>query len=199
MELLRINDKKLKILLTKEDMTAYSLTAETLDYNNTETKRAFWSILDEAKHKTGFDAAKDKIYVQIYPSRGGGCELYVTKLTDGKHASARLMTEKPPAEKLLFRFETLGDLLAACACLAECGFAEDSSAYAETHTCYLALEKAWEEEEKKTLRQPTSADLVAEFGKRLSPTYEAFLSEHAECICPHNAVERLAALYTPHS
>lgn len=75
-----ISDSKLKIMLTTDDMREYSLDCSTLDYDNTETRKAFWSILDEAKHRTGFDAASEKVFVQVYPSRSGGCEMYVTKL-----------------------------------------------------------------------------------------------------------------------
>ncbi|MEE0968457.1 MAG: adaptor protein MecA [Clostridia bacterium] len=80
MELIVISDSKLKIMLTGEDMRQYSIDCSTLDYENTQTRRAFWSILDEAKHRTGFDAASEKVFVQVYPSKGGGCEMYVTKL-----------------------------------------------------------------------------------------------------------------------
>lgn len=80
MELIKISDSKLKIALTPTDMEKYSLDIQTMDYDKTETRSAFWQLLDEAKHKTGFDAASEKIFVQIYSSAGGGCEMYVTKL-----------------------------------------------------------------------------------------------------------------------
>ncbi len=80
MELIKISDSKLKIALTPTDMEKYSLDIQTMDYDKTETRSAFWQLLDEAKHKTGFDAASEKIFVQIYSSVGGGCEMYVTKL-----------------------------------------------------------------------------------------------------------------------
>ncbi len=80
MELIVISDNKLKIMLSGEDLKQYSLDCSMLNYENTETRKAFWSILDEAKHRTGFDAASEKVFVQVYPSRSGGCEMYVTKL-----------------------------------------------------------------------------------------------------------------------
>lgn len=92
MELILINDTKLKIMLTREDMTRYDLDCENVDYDNTETRRAFWSILDEAKHRTGFDAARDRVFIQLYPSREGGCEMFVTKvglLSAGEQRTAK--------------------------------------------------------------------------------------------------------------
>ncbi len=97
MELIVISDSKLKIMLSGEDMKQYSIDCETLDYENTETRRAFWSILDEAKQRTGFDAASEKVFVQVYPSKDGGCEMYVTKLgvfSDRIGSSSNAATEE---------------------------------------------------------------------------------------------------------
>lgn len=100
MELILISDSKLKIMLTTDDMKAYALDCSTLDYDNTETRKAFWSILDEAKHRTGFDAASEKVFVQVYPSKAGGCEMYVTKL--GLFAD-RSVEEDFPEENIRIR------------------------------------------------------------------------------------------------
>lgn len=196
MELLRINDRKLKVTLSSEDMTAYSLTCEKIDYDNTETRRAFWCILDEAKHKTGFDAASDKVYVQIFPSRGGGCEMYVTKMTDSPEVPLPVTLKKEPLffEKALFRFEKIEDMLSACACLIECGFTAPSTAYAASDGYYLSVGQEEAPPFHERRRGATAADLVAEFGLRMDASAEGWLTEHAECICPEHAVERYASL-----
>lgn len=115
MELIMISESKLKIMLTSEDMRAYSIDCSMLDYENTETRRAFWSILDEAKHRTGFDAASEKVFVQVYPSKEGGCEMYITKLgsASGKKAgpfgksATEKMEQKKGNEKVADRRECL--------------------------------------------------------------------------------------------
>jgi negative regulator of genetic competence, sporulation and motility len=80
MDLIKINDNKLKIMLTPVDMQSYDLRANELDCTNIETRQAFRSIMDEARSRTGFDAKGNQIYVQVYPSREGGCEMFVTKI-----------------------------------------------------------------------------------------------------------------------
>ena len=80
MELIRINDKKLKIMLTSSDMKNYELDAQKLSCGTEETRRAFRNILHDAGVGGGFDTGGDKIYVQYYPSREGGCEMFITKL-----------------------------------------------------------------------------------------------------------------------
>lgn len=196
MELLRINERKLKVTLTREDMTAYALTCENLDYDNTETRRAFWCILDEAKHKTGFDAASDRVYVQIFPSRGGGCEMYVTKLGENPNKPAPVTLKKEPlfVEKTIFRFEKLEDMLSASACLSECGFTSVSSAYLAYDNYYLLVGQDGVKPPSDRRRGASVSDLIAEFGIKTDLSAEGWLAEHAVCICPEHAVERYAAL-----
>ena len=71
LELSLMGQDKLKVILTPFDMIKYDLTCDKIDYDNTETRKAVWSILDYAKHETGFDAATGRIYIQVYPEKNG--------------------------------------------------------------------------------------------------------------------------------
>lgn len=106
MELLLISKDKLKVTLSALDMEKYELDCETIDYDSTETRRAFWSILDEAKHKTGFDAASDKVFIQVYPSRAGGCEMFVTRVGEKRGCGeCTALGEVRCESTLVYRFE----------------------------------------------------------------------------------------------
>ena len=78
MELIPINESKLKIMLDEIDMKEYRLFAES-DCADTETRRAIRSILDVARDRIGFNTEGAEIFVQLYASKKGGCELFVTK------------------------------------------------------------------------------------------------------------------------
>ena len=123
MELIRIQENKLKIALSEEELRRYHLTVERFDYTNVETKRALWQMLDEAKREVGFDAADASLYVELYPSRLGGCEIFVTKLEKKRH----------PVEKVLTRyavsFEESEALIAASAALVRAGYHAPSPLY----------------------------------------------------------------------
>lgn len=195
MELIPINEQKLKIMLSREDLATWQINCEGMDYDTTETRRALWGILDEAKKRTGFDAAKEKVFVQLFPSPCGGCEMFVTKLCQKNEASPITLSKTLPLfEKTLYAFTRLEDMLSACARLAECGFASDSVAYAEMHTYYLSLGNILPQKKKKSLDTLSPCDLVSEYGKPIDLAKEAWLCEHGECICPDHAVERYAAL-----
>ena len=79
MELIKVNSQKLKIILTKEDMTSFDITNENLDYTSAKTRKALGSILERAKEQTGFDIKNDRLYIQVFPSVDGGCEMFLTR------------------------------------------------------------------------------------------------------------------------
>ena len=104
MELHLIGVNKLKVTLTPDDMSQYALTCDTIDYDNTTTRRAFWDILDKARSRTGFDAASDRVFIQVYPNKSGGGDMYVTKISalseEQKQSLAGRLDERNPfAEK----------------------------------------------------------------------------------------------------
>ena len=196
MELIVINENKLKITLSECDMKQYSLDCETLDYDNTETRRAFWNILDEVKHQTGFDAASQKVFIQLYPSKEGGCEMYVTKLGISKgQKDADSHRLKPLHHRqVAYSFPSLDRLTAVCKRLCEIGFSDKSSAWhsmLERGQYYLIID----EPEENAYLPLSESSFIFEYGKRenLKNTL-LFLHEHASCICKDKAVEVLSAL-----
>ena len=199
MELLLISEKKLKISLSAADMEAYALRCEDLDYGNTETRRVFWSILDRAKHETGFDAASERVFVQVYPSVCGGCELFVTKMSGYVPTGLDKLRERLAAgsgRKTLqvWRFPDFEALLFACACLREVPGICGSSAYAEEGKGYL-LFLTCREHECGTLPGFLPTDRLREYGSRLDASAALLRApEHFSLLADGNAVERLSAL-----
>ncbi len=99
MELILINSSKLKIMLDKSDMREYNIGDDS-DCTGAQTRRAIRTILDRAKDQIGFNTEGEEIFVQLYSSKGGGCELFVTKshLSDTL-SSARTQSDAIQGEK----------------------------------------------------------------------------------------------------
>ena len=81
MELIPVNSQKLKIILTKDDMASFDITNQDLDYSSAKTRKALGNILEKAKAEAGFEAGHDKLYIQVFLSLDGGCEMFFTKRT----------------------------------------------------------------------------------------------------------------------
>ena len=187
MELILISESKLKIMLSADDMKLYDITCETIDYDDSLSRRAFWDILSEARDRTGFDASGDKVYVQVYPSKAGGCEMFVTKLPPGTEDEIGTKSEyradtRKPVKKCIYRFESIGDLLLSCREMKNCGFSGKSAAYKDTpnNRFYLVTD--------------SESPLVSEFfGKQCRINSIYYISEHCQLIC-ENAVGVLGSL-----
>ena len=176
-----ISDSKLKIMLSQKDMTKYALRIEDIDYDNTETRRAFWSILDEAKHKTGFDAARERIFVQVFPSRCGGCEIFVTKLEKGVSPEDLSVSVAKRKNDTAYRFSDINDLLSVCSILSQKGYEGESAVYCDDKCYYLSI-----------TGEQLFIDEYADM--RENKKYIYHILEHCERICTKGAVEKLATL-----
>lgn len=206
MEIILISETKLKVMLTSEDLQAFELETEDLDYGNTETKRMFWDILGRAKHSVGFDTDGQRVLVQLYPSRTGGCEMFITKLgalTRSKksdatdlHTVIKASKDSPSAERSVrlgaFGFESISRMLSVCRRLASIGYHGNSEAYfGDDRRAYLFLSIP-----EATRYLPLDEySFIAEYGTHENPdTLRAFLCEHARPICRDAAVEQLSKL-----
>lgn len=84
MELIKISDGRLKIMLTPPDMEKYHLDSESIDCADEHTREAFKHIFDDARAQVDFDTDGNRLFIQLYTSRGGGCEIFVTKIDNPK-------------------------------------------------------------------------------------------------------------------
>ena len=212
MEYLRISDNKLKITMTEEELLFYGMDLSSLSYSSTETRRAFWAILDDAKHATGFDAAASKVSVQIYACRSGGCEMYIigekspsASKTDAiLHASQPLpsntesgLTVCPSYSRqfgeMVGKFARLSDLLSACRILSQIGYNDDSSAWLANEHYYLYISGNYKQIASNESNLGASG-VILEFGEAEKNLTAAYFAEHGRCLCNHHAVEQLGKM-----
>ena len=82
MELIVINESKIKIMLSKPDMLHYQLETNQMNRTDEHTRAAFRHIFDDARAEIGFDTTGKRLFIQMYTSKEGGCEIFVTKLDE---------------------------------------------------------------------------------------------------------------------
>ena len=193
MDLIYINDHKLKIILSEGDMKKYSLDSGDIDYDDKETRGILWNILSEAKESTGFDTDGGRIFIQLYPSKEGGCEMYVTKLGGPSHSKDNdNLTQKKGSEgkrECAYSFESLNALLSVCRRLSSLGYSEKSSVWNLQNKYYLILN----EPEENAYIPLSECSFIREYGKSESlRNTRLLISERALCICNDNAIDTLA-------
>lgn len=199
MRFLQIDGQSIQISLGAPDMKELGISFDEMDYENTATRRAVWQVLDRARDKTGFDAAKGRIEIRAVASRGGGCELFVKRTLgdfggDGvayTKENIRTSIEKSEREECVcYRFDSLKDLACACRHVAAREFEGKSAAYFDDcgSGYYLVLRDA---ERKPALpRFVRSLSFLSEFGTLCSaPCADSYIAEHCKCICERDAVK----------
>lgn len=199
MEWIRISDNKLKIMLTAEDARRYALNCEGADYAESHTREAFRAILTDVRAESGFDTSDEKIYIQMYPSKEGGCELFVTRmgLLTEKESSKASEKKKaaihiplPRKRSMAFLFEELEHLLSLCRRLSAQKYIGESEAWQEENGDWWLILSS----KDHTLLQE-KYQFIHEYSKLFSgEDVRLFLSEHGKCICPQNAVFILSKL-----
>lgn len=185
MEIIRIGENKLKLILSNEDLEKHHLKLESLDYDNTQTRRVLWQILDEAKQKTGFDAAAERTLVQAYPGRKSGCEIYITRLS----ASSPSLRGKHS----IFRFYDPSMLFSVCDTLKKSARKYEGALYRDDRDFYyLCLkEPLLGSIQKEEALSPLS--FVEEYAQRIKSTdFFAYIKEHGTCLIESDAIETLS-------
>lgn len=193
MEIIPIGNSKIKISLTYDDLEKYSLSCEKLDYDTTETRRAFWSILDDVKRSSGFDAAKSRIMIRLFTCPDGSCEMFITKMP--LPSRDEVICIKDPMTSVAtrtFAFDCFDDLVRACTLLGSLEYRARSSAYRGNGLYYLTLSCP----EVSTLSDRgdiSYPDLLCEFSRPLDRPYTPeYISEHFTPLCRADAITHLA-------
>ncbi len=205
MELIRISDSKLKIMLTPTDMCHFELNNDSFGEDSAKMRLAFRHLMEEIKKQTGFDADDNHVSIQYFPSREGGCEMFVTNLppiTDGKEERAltKQNTSLPTPQKYsgsfrkdcAYRFEDLNHLLLVCKRLREIGYIGDSAAFRdEKKQYYLFLTLL----SSSPFSMPEEFHFVLEYGFwENAAMLKLYIREHGSVISAPDAVHKLSLL-----
>ena len=203
MELIRISDSKLKIMLTPMDMRQFELSTDNFYDDSEKMHRSFRLLLDEVKRQSGFEADDHRISVQYFPSREGGCEMFISNLSEERERGTCALT---PAQEIkpvtrtrgsfcrsfAYRFEGLEELLSVCRRLLPMDYITASSAYRDDAGRYYLFINTFAASPFAT---PDELYFVVEYGSiENAAQLRLYLSEHGAVVCAEDAVGTLGVI-----
>ncbi len=201
MELIRISDRKLKIMLTPTDMHHFDLHPDTFGEDTTGMHRSFRRLLEEVRKQTDFEADEHRISVQYFPSREGGCEMFISRANENANEASPPMQAAASRKPVLrnrfhrecaYRFASLASLLSVCKRLTDIGYIGSNSAFCDDRDRYYLILNILAESPFAT---PEELHFLGEYGSIENTTLlRVYLGEHGSVICPENAICRLAGL-----
>lgn len=208
MEHILISPGKLKLMLTKDDLEHYKLdhtVDESCAVEGTDASRmAFRLLLDDAGRITGFDAGRDKLFIQLYPSKDGGAEVYITKLgRNGRDSGFRDENGTSPNERVKINrigvFDSMNNLLECCRhirCAYDIRKQSDviSSAYSDGKRYFLVISESLSYREYlDSIGRFRIEAAFGEYGRNTSdPAVISYIKEHCFVFCEKKAVKILA-------
>jgi negative regulator of genetic competence, sporulation and motility len=204
MELIIINENKLKILMSAKEMKSYGLDENEFHLSISDTRKILSKILHNSPTKTGFESLSpdEKILLQLYPEKKGGCELYVTRLSlDEKHTDKEkqimsadensllpVFIGSEPSEKkplICYSFEGLKNITLSCKALKKYDCSEESSVYVDDDNRYYLMIKS----QPSVSQKSTLSSVLSEFGEIINAEQTMLrMSEYGRCICTNNAI-----------
>ena len=128
MKIEKLNENKIKITLTIDDLAARNIDLYSFMYNSPESQDLFWDVMNEAEKEYGFNVDDSMIYVEASTTGGGNFTLIVTKteekptvkLSPPKKSitkeTVKLKRKKIPAflKDGIYKFETFEDVCSFC-------------------------------------------------------------------------------------
>ena len=210
MELIVINESKLKIMMSESDMKNYGLDENEFHCSVINTREILDKILHSSPIHTGFEniSNDDKILMQLYPDKHGGCELYVTKITLDEKEDALIMPQENEEKYLLprsvekkqikksnlisYRFERLEYGISAAKELLLRNFFGESSFYQGNDEKYYLFIS---EKQSSNCSVSSTTEFLSEFGEftNAENTY-LLLLEYGKCIFEKNAIWELSRI-----
>ncbi len=208
MEYVMINESKLKVMLEESDLAGLELSSEELDYANPEAKQLFGDILGYAKDELGFDTSGYRVLLQLYPSKDGGCEIFITRLgkledtsepksRDSCAKEASLKPRRKSKRRKAFRFECLSHLVGACKRLAESGSLPQSEAFRDLGGEWFLILSYGDDEYSEVMDMLPVNELsfISEYGSpEDTRALSLYLGEYGRVVCQTNAIETLSKL-----
>ena len=129
MKIEKLNENKLKITLSIDDLEERNINLHSFMYNSPESQDLFMELLQEAEKECGFNVDDSMIYVEASTTGSGNFTLLVTKTSEKAPLSEKIskIKDKPKqnfrlkrkttplkSDNTIYVFETFDDICEFC-------------------------------------------------------------------------------------
>ena len=82
MRIERINENKLRVFLSFDDLEDRDIDLDSFNYNTPETQELFWDLMEQAEVELGFDAMESQLCVEAVTDVDHGFVITITRMDD---------------------------------------------------------------------------------------------------------------------
>ena len=196
MDVLKISESMVKIMLSKSDVKRFKLDIQSVDYNDITTRNKVWEILDYVKKEHSFNHEGEKLLIQFYPSRDGGAELFVTKLEKLSKKNEKAISSSKDVtlfdtKRMIYFFNCFDDLIKASKVITRSKSIKNSELFYDGDGSYFL-----EITERGKTHNGTITDfaILLEYSQSVPKELYPYICEHCSKLTRGNAIESLSRL-----
>lgn len=104
----KLNDTKIRIILTIQDMESNNISFENVLSNSTASQKLLESMISKAEKEIGFYAEDSKLLVEAIMTSNKECVFTITKLHENKACS------KKCTKSFIFKFDSFDNFIDLC-------------------------------------------------------------------------------------
>ena len=199
MKIEKINDDKLRIILTSNDLIEKNIDVHSFVSNSIESQKLFWDMLDEAEKQTGFKVQNCQLMIEALAVNGGNFVLTVTKVNSDETASklknkrakvsAKIKNSKLAQSTNIFKFDDFENFIGFCKFIPKSQVADllESVCLYEYEDSYYLTFKVTSTDADSLIKL---ASMFSEFATYVadSSLFESKLLEYGTLVCNDNAI-----------
>jgi adapter protein MecA 1/2 len=208
MRIERVNENKIKITFSNDDLLERNIEISNLNYNSREAQELFLDIMKKAESEFGFSTSDAQLSIEAAPDSVECFVITITRIEDdvdeafesiqkyirNKYKRSDLKAKKRARKVcspiVIYFFTSMEDLKSLAIRLSK-NYAGESTLYRYAGGYYLILTKSgWN-------LPATLESVVQEYGKRVLyiSFYEGLLEEYGKKIAEQNAIDIIINFY----
>lgn len=182
----KLNDTKIRIILSIQDIESNNLSVENILSNSADSQKLLESMITKAEEKLGFKPEDSKLLIEATAPSNNECVFIITKVTDDKINYSKF------DDTFIYKFNSFDDFISLCSfldnfsylCLEE--ISKNFSLIYYNNTYYLKLMHS----QDSSIVIDYIKTLFEEFGINVShfSGIDGILNEYGKIIFEKNAI-----------
>jgi len=207
MKIEKVNDNKIRIFVTFDDLEERDIDLSSFNYNSPETQELFWDLMEQAELELGFETQESQLYIEAVTDVEQGFVITISRIVEdgdfesihkfikNRYKRNELRTKRKATNLcspvMIYNLESFDDLCMLAVRLNPV-FKGDSSVYRCEGSYYLVLRRIEGTENNVN----SIENILAEYGDRVMNVlfFEGYLNEYGTLMMEKNAIRFFASM-----
>jgi adapter protein MecA 1/2 len=207
MRIEKINENKIRIFVTFDDLEERDIDLSSFNYNSPETQELFWDLMEQAELELGFETHESQLCIEAVTDVEQGFVITITKIDeDGDFESIQKFiknryrrndlkikrkTSSICSTVMIYNLDTFEDMCVLATQLKPL-YKGSSSVYQCEGSYYLVLRKV----DAVNQSMDKIENILSEYGDRVSNVlfFEGYLNEYGKLMVEYDAINVFASL-----